>query len=133
MPNVTNTAYYGKTGVLVIDGDTHFGVNAFTLTPTTPEEQITDISGDVQVLTGESTWRCAIDWNQDHVTADSLSRVSPILAGTIVAITYTPQTGGEGRTVNVRWKDAPFGGTNARHTAALDLGVIGQPVVVAPS
>lgn len=130
MPNVTNKAYYGQSGTLVIDGDNHFGVNGFTLTPTTPEEQITDITGDVQVLTGVPTWRAAADFNQDHITDGSLSRKSPELAGTVVECTYTPQDGGEGRTVNVRWKDVMFGGANGRQNATIDVAVIGQPTVV---
>lgn len=133
MPNVKNAAYHGNTGTVIIDGDTHLGVTSFLLTPNTPEEMVPDIGGDVQVITGTPSWVATIDWNQDHKTADSLSRASAALAGTVVPITYTPQSGGEGRTINVRWKHAPFGGGTARHTAQLALGVIGQPVVVAPS
>lgn len=130
MPNVTNQAYFGTTGTLIIDGDTHFGVNSFTLTPTTPEEQITDISGDVQSLAGVPTWRAGIVFNQDHITSDSLSRQSPALAGTVVPFTYTPQDGGEGRSGNMKWLDVPFGGPTTRHEVTADMPVIGQPAVV---
>lgn len=133
MPNVTNKAYFGTTGTLIIDGDTQFGVNSFTLTPTTPEEQITDISGDVQSLSGKPSWRAGIDFNQDHVTDDSLSRKSATMAGTVVPFVYTPQDGGEGRSGNMRWLDVPFGGNNARHSVSQDMPVVGQPAVVAPA
>lgn len=133
MPPVRNLAYYGQAGVVTIDGDEHFGVNAITLTPTSPEESITDVSGDVQILTGVPVWRCAMDFNQDHITDGSLSRKSPELAGTVVACSYTPQDGGEGRSFNVRWKDIVFGGSNGRQTATPDFGVIGQPVVIPPA
>lgn len=130
MPNVTNKAYFGTTGELIIDGDTHFGVTSFTLTPTTPEEQVTDIAGDVQSFSGVATWRAGIVFHQDHITTDSLSRQSPVWAGTVVPFTYTPQDGGEGRSGNIRWLDVPFGGDTARHSVTADLPVVGQPAIV---
>lgn len=132
MANVTNKAYTGTTGTLIIDGDTHFGVTSFTLTPTTPEEQVIDISGDVQSLAGVPTWRAEIVFHQDHITTDSLSRQSPTLAGTVVPFTYIPQDGGEGRSGNMRWLDVPFGGDTSRHSVTADFPVIGQPSVVEP-
>lgn len=130
MPNVTNKAYFGTTGVLIIDGDTHFGVTSFTLTPTTPEEQVADISGDVQSFSGVPTWRAGIVFHQDHITTDSLSRQSPVWAGTVVPFTYTPQNGGEGRSGNIRWLDVLFGGDTARHSVTTDQPVVGQPAIV---
>lgn len=132
MPNVTNKAYYGQAGEVVINGDTHFGVTAISLVPTTPEEVVPDVSGDVQVLTGVPTWRLGITVHQDHITDGSLSRKSPEWAGEVIPVEYTPQAAGEGRTVNVRWKDIDFGGDTGRRSATLDLGVIGQPVIVPP-
>jgi hypothetical protein len=128
MAIVKNLAYYGNTGTILIDGDTHVGVTSFVLTPTTPEEQVADIGGDVQAMTGVPTWRAAVEFHQDHTTADSLSKVSATLAGTVVPIVYTPQSGGAGRSVNVRMKHAAIGGGTARHVGNLDLAVIGQPV-----
>jgi len=130
MANVTNKAYYGQSGTLVIDGDTHFGVTSFTLTPTTPEEQIVDISGDIQSFVGTPVWRAQIAFHQDHITTDSLSRQSPALAGTVVPFTYTPQDGGEGRSGNMRWLDVPFGGDTTRHAVTADFPVVGQPSIV---
>lgn len=132
MPNVKNTAYHGDTGSVVINADTHLGVTSIVITPTYPEEQVPDIGGDVQSIQGTPTHRVAVEFHQDHITDGSLSRISTELAGTIVPITYTPQAGGEGRTLNVRMKAAPFGGGTARHAGTLDLAVIGQPVVVPP-
>lgn len=130
MPNVTNEAYFGTTGTLVIDGDTHFGVTAFTLTPTTPEEQVLDISGDVQSLSGVPTWRAGFVFHDDNVTTGSLSRKSPTLAGTVVPFSYTPQDGGEGRSGNIKWLDVPFGGDTGRRSVTADMPVIGQPAIV---
>lgn len=134
MADVTNTAYIGGAGTLTINGDTHFGVTSFILTPTTPEEQIQDVAGGVQVLTGIPSWRAGIEFHQDHVTSGSLSKISGELAGQSVPFEYTPKTGGEGRSGNVRMKHAPFGGNaNSRHAGSLDLGVIGQPAVIEPA
>lgn len=133
MPNKTNQAYFGTTGTLILNGDTHFGVNSFVLTPTTPEEQVTDISGDVQTLTGTPAWRAGINFNQDHKTDGSLSRSSAEWAGTVIPFTYTPQDGGEGRSGNLKWKDVVFGGDTGRHTVDQDVALIGQPVVIAPA
>lgn len=133
MSNVTNKAYYGQSGTLVLDGDTHFGVTAFTLTPTTPTEQVVDISGDVQSFAGVATWAAAITFHQDHITADSISRQSAEWAGTVIPFTYTPQDGGEGRSGNLRWVDVPFGGDTARHSVQTSVNVVGQPTVVAPA
>lgn len=132
MPNVTNKAYIGQSGTIVIDGDTHYGVTSFTLTPTTPEEQIPDISGDVQSIVGKPTWRANIVFHQDHITDGSLSRKSPTLAGNVVPFEYTPQDGGEGRSGNLRWLDVPFGGDTARHSVTVDFPVIGQPAIIEP-
>jgi hypothetical protein len=132
MPNVTNKAYIGQAGTLILDGDTQFGVTAFSLVPTTPREQVVDISGDVQVMTGAPTWLANITFHQDHITDGSLSRKSPTMAGTVIAFTYTPQDGGEGRSGNLRWEDVPFGGDTARHSVSQAFGVVGQPAVIAP-
>lgn len=130
MANVTNQAYTGTAGTLVIDGDTHFGVTSFALTPTTAEELVMDITGDVQSIAGKPTWRAGITFHQDHISDGSLSRKSPELAGTVVPFTYTPQDGGEGRSGNMRWLDVPFGGDTARHQVQADFPVVGQPSVV---
>lgn len=133
MPNVTNKAYLGQAGTIILNGDTHYGVTSFGLTPTTPEEQIVDISGDVQSLTGAPTWVADIAFHQDHITDGSLSRQSPEWAGTIVTFEYTPQDGGEGRSGNIRWKNVPFGGDTTRHGVQQGFNVIGQPTVIAPT
>lgn len=130
MANITNKAYLGKTGTLTLDGDTHFGVTRFELVPTTAEEQIPDISGDVQSIVGVVTWRANIEFHQDHITTDSISRQSPVWAGTVVPFTYEPQDGGEGRSGNLRWKDVPFGGATDRHGVQTDVPVVGQPTIV---
>ena len=133
MANITNKAYYGQSGTLTLDGDTHFGVTAFTLTPTTPTEQVVDISGDVQAFAGAPTWVAAITAHQDHITADSISRQSPVWAGNVIPFTYTPEDGGEGRSGNLRWVDVPFGGDTARHQLQLQMNVVGQPTIIAPA
>jgi len=130
MANVVNAAYFGTTGTLVLDGDTHLGVSSFVLTPTTAEATVPDIGGDVQVVVGNTTWRAAIVFNQDHKTTDSLSKQSPTWHGTAVPFTYTPASGGEGRSGEIRWKHVPFGGDTGHHTVSADFGVIGQPSVV---
>ncbi|MFS6529706.1 hypothetical protein V8Z69_07510 [Microbacterium aurugineum] len=133
MPNITNKAYVGQAGTIVLNGDTHFGVTAFGLTPTTPREQVVDISGDVQVFTGKPTWLANVAFHQDHITDGSLSRKSPEWAGTVIPFTYTPQDGGEGREGNLRWEDVPFGGDTARHSVSQAFGVVGQPTIIAPA
>jgi hypothetical protein len=130
MPNVTNQAYLGTTGTLVIDGDTHFGVTSFKLVPTNVEEQVEDISGDVQSFAGTTKWRAQSEFHQDHITDGSLSRKSMELAGTVVPFEYTPQDGGEGRSGNMRWLHTDFGGGTDRHAVQADFPVIGQPAVV---
>lgn len=133
MANVTNKAYYGQSGTLILDGDTHFGVTSFALTPTTPTEQVPDISGDVQSLAGVAAWTADITFHQDHVTADSISRQSPTWAGNVIPFTYTPEGGGEGRSGNIRWVDVPFGGDTNRHSAQVSMNVVGQPTVIPPA
>lgn len=133
MPNVTNKAYVGQAGTLILDGDTHFGVTAFSLVPTTPREQVVDISGDVQVFVGVPTWIANITFHQDHITTGSISRKSPTWAGEIIPFTYTPQNGGEGRSGNLRWEDVTFGGDTARHSVTQAVAVVGQPSIVAPA
>lgn len=133
MANVTNKAYYGQSGTLVLDDDTHYGVTSFTLTPTTPTEQVVDISGDVQSFSGVPTWVAAIVFHQDHITTDSISRQSPVWAGEVIPFTYTPQDGGEGRSGNIRWVDVPFGGDTARHQVSVSQNVVGQPTILAPA
>lgn len=132
MPNVTNKAYLGQSGTLVLDGDTQFGVTAFSLVPTTPREQVTDIAGDVQTFVGKPTWVANITFHQDHVTDGSLSRKSPVMAGNVIEFAYTPQDGGEGRSGNIRWEDVTFGGDTARHSVSQPFGVVGQPAVIQP-
>lgn len=133
MPNVTNKAYYGQAGTLVLDGTTYFGVTAFGLVPTTPKETVVDISGDVQVFTGVPIWVANITFHQDHITDGSLSRKSPSMAGNVISFEYTPQSGGEGRSGNIRWEDVAFGGDTGRHSVSQPLGVVGQPTVVPPA
>lgn len=133
MSNVTNKAYIGQAGELILDGDTHFGVTQFELVPTTPREQVVDISGDVQVLTGKPAWVANIEFHQDHITDGSLSRKSPEMAGNVIPFSYKPQDGGEGRSGNLRWEDVRFGGNTSRHTVQQGLGVVGQPTIIAPA
>lgn len=133
MPNITNKAYIGQAGTIVLDGDTQFGVTAFGLVPTTPRETVVDISGDVQIFTGKPTWVANIEFHQDHITDGSLSRKSPVMAGNVIPFTYTPQDGGEGRSGNIRWEDVPFGGNTGRHSVFQGLGVVGQPTVIPPA
>lgn len=130
MSNVTNKAYIGQAGTIILDGDTHFGVTAFDLTPTTPRETVVDISGDVQVFTGVPTWVANIAFHQDHITSGSLSRKSREMAGNVIPFEYTPQNGGEGRSGNIRWEDVKFGGDTARHSVSQPFGVVGQPGVI---
>lgn len=130
MSNVTNKAYLGKAGTLILDGDTQFGVTAFSLVPTTPREVVPDISGDVQVLTGTPSWVAQIEFHQDHKTDGSLSRKSADMAGNVIPFTYTPDAGGEGRSGNIRWEDVTFGGGTGRHSVSTGFGVVGQPDIV---
>lgn len=130
MSNVTNKAYIGKAGTLILDGDTQFGVTAFSLVPTTPREVIPDIGGDVQVISGTPSWVANIEFHQDHKTDGSLSRKSADMAGTVIPFTYTPDAGGEGRTGNIRWEDVTFGGGTGRHSVSTGFGVVGQPQIV---
>jgi len=133
MANVTNQAYYGQAGVLTIGDDTHFGVTTFELVPTTPTEQVVDISGDVQTFTGVPTWVANVVFHQDHVTADSLSRQSHALAGTVVPFTYEPQDGGETASGNLRWVEVPFGGGTGRREVSASFNHVGQPTFTPPA
>lgn len=127
MANVTNKAYYGKSGTLVLDGDTHFGVTSFMLTPSHQEEQVVDISGDVQSTQSKPTWRAGVEFHQDHITDGSLSKKSRDKDGDVIPFTYTPDEGGDTATGNIRMKASVFGGGTGRHSGTLDLAVIGQP------
>lgn len=133
MANVTNKAYVGQSGTLSIGEDTHFGVTAFELIPTTPSEQVVDISGDVQAFVGKPTWVANATFHQDHTTAESLSRQSHDLAGEVVEFTFTPQEDGETATGALRWVEVPFGGDTGRRSVQASFGVIGQPTFTPPA
>lgn len=132
MATVKNRAYYGRTGSVLLDGDTHAGVTSFQLVPTTPTESVADIGGDVQVFTGVPTWLANIEFHQDHKTVDSISKQSPAwAAGEPIPFIYTPDDGGEGRSGLLRWIDVPFGGGTTRHSVSTGIPVVGQPTIVA--
>lgn len=132
MANITNQAYVGNAGELTLDTDTHFGVTSFTLTPTTFEEQVPDIAGDIQSIVGATTWVADIEFNQDHVTDGSISNISDERAGEVIPFSYTPKDGGRGKSGNLRMKPSVFGGGTGRHTATLSLNVVGTPATVEP-
>lgn len=132
MANITNKGYYGKSGTVILDGDTHFGVTSFALTPSHQEEQVADISGDTQSFQSKPTWRAAAEFHQDHATDGSLSKMSREKDGEVIPFSYTPDDGGDVATGNLRMKASVFGGGTSRHSATLDLGVVGQPTFTAP-
>lgn len=126
MPDVKNAAYVGNTGTITVDGDRHFGVTSCALVPNSTDEQVPDISGDVQSFVSEPLWRLQLEFHQDHKTSGALVRESIGWHGQLKEVTYVPQAGGDSITVEVTWKAANIGGGTGRHSSTLDLPVSGE-------
>lgn len=127
MPDIRNAVYRGTTGTFTIDGDKHYGVTSCALVPTSTDEAVVDISGDVQGSVDVPTWRLQIEFHQDHKTAGALSRESIARHGEVVPITYQPQNGGDTLAIDVIMKAATVGGNTGRRSSTLDLPCEGQP------
>ncbi|MDJ1115387.1 hypothetical protein [Microbacterium dauci] len=132
MATIRNAAYFGTTGTLTVDDDEHYGVTSCALIPTAPSESVIDISGDIQSFVGDNAWELQIAFHQDWKTAGSLSKRAIEWHGQTKDIVYTPQDGGDAIAATVRFKAAQVGGDTGRHSATLNLGVIGQPTFTAP-
>jgi hypothetical protein len=134
MPEVKNAAYIGGPGTITVDGDQHFGVTSCMLVNTAPDEQVVDISGQVQAAVGVPVYRLQLEANQDNKTTGALTRQSMAWHGQSKVVTFVPQTGGDSLEVTVIFKAATRGGpSQARHTTSLDLPVDGAPTITPPA
>ncbi len=133
MSNVTNKAYVGQAGTIVLDGDTQFGVTAFGLVPTTPRETVVDISGDVQIFTGKPTWVANIEFHRTTSRTARCRGSRPSWPETSSRSPTPRRMAERGRSGNIRWEDVPFGGNTGRHSVSQGLGVVGQPSIIPPA
>lgn len=135
MATVPNVAYIGATGSLKCEEDDYTAaVTAFTLTPAADKASVTDIGGGVQQFAGPPAWAAGITYNQDWKTANSLSQKLIEWHGQRKTFTYTPDAAGLGWTVIVVCEAGVIGGpSKAVHQATVNLGVIDQPLPVAPT